>query len=129
MVPVARMSDEFVREKLDEIAEWIKEIADGKLYLEESGYEDFSSGYWDREWINVYEDPLGISSKIKTGFTFAKDCLKDRKYKEMLYVLDTLIELKIEAHFEAELYGYEDDDLTYIDIENMVSEGLLKIDL
>ena len=133
VMPAARMSDEFVREKLDEIAEWIKEIADGELYLKESGYEDYSSGHWESEWISEYGDPFGISSKIEMGFGFAKDCLKDRKYKETLYILDKLMELEVEVHFE-DIEGYryesenENDDLTYIDIEDMISEKLVKID-
>lgn len=45
----ARMSDEFVSEKMAQIKIWIQQIDEGELYLNADEYEDYSSGYWDSD--------------------------------------------------------------------------------
>lgn len=61
----ARMSDEFVSEKMAQIKIWIQQIDEGELYLNADEYEDYSSGYWDSDLITEYyadwkctDDPL-----------------------------------------------------------------------
>ena len=77
----ARMSDEFVSEKMAQIKIWIQQIDEGELYLNADEYEDYSSGYWDSDLITEYYDEQGIGDKINTMLRFAKDCVEaqDRK--------------------------------------------------
>ncbi|MFR7442025.1 MAG: hypothetical protein ACLUUG_12770 [Lachnospiraceae bacterium] len=45
------MSQELVDEKMSQIELWKQQIGEGELYLDTEEYEDYSGGYWDREWI------------------------------------------------------------------------------
>ena len=47
----ARMSQELVEEKMRQIQKWQEQIDEGEIYLNTEEYEDYSSGYWDADWI------------------------------------------------------------------------------
>ena len=46
------------------------QIDDGAFYLDTEEYEDYSSGYWDSDWITEYYDNRGISDKIQYMIRF-----------------------------------------------------------
>ena len=60
----ARMSQELIEEKLEQIQIWQKQIDEGDLYLDTEEYEDYSNGYWDADWITEYYDNQGIGEKL-----------------------------------------------------------------
>ena len=124
----ARMSQEFVDEKMNRIQEWMKQIDEGELYLDVDEYEDYSSGYWDREWIVTYYDNQGIGDKIAFIIGFAKDCVDDRKYQEANFIYEWLWEMEISAQEEyidsADLEVLFDNDIIKGDIKQI---GLLTL--
>ena len=77
----ARMSQELVEEKIKQILEWQKQIDEGELYLDSEEYEDYSSGYWDADWITDYYDNQGVGDKIMYMIRFAEECVDDRRYQ------------------------------------------------
>lgn len=52
----SRMSQELVDEKMGQIKVWMEELDEGEVYLDTEEYEDYSGGYWDRDWITEYYD-------------------------------------------------------------------------
>ena len=79
---LVRMSDDFVNEKMIQIQNWKDQIDEGELYLDTEEYEDYSSGYWEADWITEYYDNQGIGDKIMSMIRFAEDCVDDRRYQE-----------------------------------------------
>lgn len=87
---MVRMSQELVDEKLEQIKGWMRQIEEGELYLDTESYEDYSSGYWDADWITEYYDNQGIGDKLMSAIRFAKDCVDDRRYKEAHFIYEWL---------------------------------------
>ena len=57
------MSQELVEEKMRQIQKWQEKIDEGEIYLNTEEYEDYSSGYWDADWITEYYDNQGLPSE------------------------------------------------------------------
>lgn len=74
---VQRMSQQLVDDKMKQIESLMSQIDEGELYLNVDEYEDYSEGYWDREWITDYYDNQGIGNKIESAIQFSKDCVDD----------------------------------------------------
>lgn len=85
-----RMSQELLDEKLEQIKGWMQQIEEGELYLNTEEYEDYSSGYWDADWITEYYDNQGIGEKLMSTIRFAKDCIDDRRYEEAHFIYEWL---------------------------------------
>ncbi|MDO5425034.1 MAG: GNAT family N-acetyltransferase [Eubacteriales bacterium] len=115
-----RMSQELVDEKMSQIIQWQKQIDEGELYLDTEEYEDYSSGYWDADWVTEYFDNYGIGDKILFMIQFAKDCVDDRKYQEAHEIYGWLWEMEVLADQE-----YSDP----VDLETMAEQELLQTDL
>lgn len=77
----ARMSQELVDEKMEQFECWKQQIDEGEVFLDIEEYEDYSSGYWDSDWVTEYYDNQGIGDKIMSVISFAKDCVDDRRYQ------------------------------------------------
>ncbi len=77
-----RMSQELVDEKMTRFEHLKEQIDKGELYLDTEEYEDYSSGYWDADWITEYYDNHGLGNEIMFAIGFAKDCVDDRRYQE-----------------------------------------------
>lgn len=119
-----RMSQEFVDEKLEQIAIWQKQIDDGELVLETEEYEDYSKkGYWDSDWIVDYYDRQGIGNKLLSIIQFAKDCVDDRRYKEANALYEWLWKMEVSAESE---YESECDP---VDLQTLVEKKLVKTNM
>lgn len=116
----ARMSDEFVSEKMAQIKIWIQQIDEGELYLNADEYEDYSSGYWDSDLITEYYDEQGIGDKINTMLRFAKDCVDDRKYQEASLIYEWIWEMEVFA---------EEEYVDPADLEVLVEKEIVTADL
>ena len=116
----ARMSDEFVSEKMAQIKKWMKEVDEGELYLETEEYEDYSDCYWDREWITEYYDNQGVGDKLMFMIGFARDCLDDRRYPEANFIYEWLWEMSVSGDNE-----YCDP----VDLENLAENKIISTDL
>ena len=116
-----RIPQELLDEKMGQFREWLQEIEEGELALEASGYEDYSSGYWDSDWIWEYDDPNGIGEKLAAMIDFAGDCIQYGHYPEASEIFGELWGMEILADLE--------EDCHSLGLEEMVSEGLLHADL
>lgn len=116
-----RMSQEFVDEKMRQIARWKQQIDDGELYLYTEGYEDYSNGYWDAEWVTEYYDPCGIGDKILSMIRFVGDCVDDRRYQEANEICEWLWEMTVSEDNEfgdpADLETLAENDLIHADLK------------
>lgn len=116
----ARMSQEFVDEKMSQLKDWMEQIDEGELYLNTEEYEDYSSGYWDADWITEYFDNQGIGDKLTSIIRFAKDCVDDRRYEEAKFVYEWLWEMNVSTDSEWD---------EGVDLEVLAEEGIIHIDL
>jgi len=118
-----RISDSLVTEKMAEFLLWFGEVDERAVWLEADGYEDYSKG-WGDDWTWEYEDNQGIGAKVERAFLFAKDCVNDRKYESALQILEWLIRMEVDVRSD-----YNDDDEMSLEIDDLVDEGLVKVDL
>lgn len=116
----ARMSEELVQEKITQIQNWKNQIDEGELYLDAEAYEDYSSGYWDSDWVTEYYDNHGVGDKIQYMIRFAEDCVDDRRYQEANEIYKWLWGMSVSTDDE-----YEDP----IDLEMMVENNLIYVDM
>lgn len=115
-----RMSREFVEEKLEQIQKWQKQIDEGEFYLNTEEYEDYSSGYWDPDWITEYYDEQGIGDKIMAMIRFAGDCVEDRRYEEANEIYQWLWQMDVSTDQE---YGDP------VDMEVLADHHLINADM
>lgn len=115
-----RMSQEYVDEKMEQIESWMKQIDDGELYLNTDGYEDYSDGYWDSEWITEYYDNKGIGDKLSFSIQFARDCVDDRRYQEANTIYEWLWEMCVCGEEE-----YDDP----VDLEMLIEKEIVHTDI
>lgn len=116
----ARMSQEYVTEKMSQMEVWRNKIDDGELYLNTEGYEDYSTGYWDSEWITEYYDNQGIGDKILSMIQFAKDCVDDCRYQEANDLYNWLWSVYVSCDEE-----FEDP----VDLEKLIEEEIVRTDM
>lgn len=115
------MPQELIDQKMAEIERWMAEIDEGELYLFANEYEDYSGGYWDRDWITEYHDEQGIGDKLEMAIQFAKDCVEDRRYQEAQSIYGWLWEMTVDASSEY--------DCEPVDLETLAENGILHADL
>ena len=119
----ARMSQELVEEKIKQILEWQKQIDEGELYLDSEEYEDYSSGYWDADWITDYYDNQGVGDKIMYMIRFAEDCVDDRRYQEANEIYNWLWEMLVSTDNEFSdpvgIEMLEDNNLIHTDLKQL----------
>lgn len=118
-----RMTQEFVEEKMRQIQKWQEKIDEGEIYLNTEGYEDYSSGYWDADWITEYYDNQGVGDKLMYMIRFAEDCVDDMWYREANEIYEWLWEMSVSTDNEfddpADIEVLEDNNLIHTDMERM----------
>lgn len=117
------MADEKVKEKLSDIKRIFAEIENADLCISAQGYEDYSNGYWESDWIWEYDDNNGIGRIIEDAVIFAHDCMNDCRYEEAVTVFNLVMETQITAEDE---YGGDTFELS---LKEMVDEKLVGINL
>jgi len=117
---VVRMSQELVEGKLEQIKGWMRQIVEGELYLDTEEYEDYSSGYWDADWITEYYDNQGIGEKIMSAIRFAKDCVDDRRYEEARFIYEWLWAMVVSTDSEFD---------ETVDLEVLAENKIIKTDM
>ncbi|WP_432409398.1 hypothetical protein [Wukongibacter sp. M2B1] len=101
------------------------EIEDYEYYFCCTGYEDYSDGYWDSDWIYEYSDLQGIGRKLEEAFLLAESLVYEKCYSEVDELYDRLISLEIFAYYE-DAEEMLDEGLSIVDA---VNEKLINIDL
>lgn len=119
-----RMSQEVVTEKMEQIKSWMKQIDEGELYLDIDEYEDYSSGYWDSDWITDYYDNQEIGNKLEVMILFAKDCIDDLKYQDACFIYDWLWEMYVSTDSE---YDAEPVDLEMLAEKDIYIEDMFRM--
>ncbi len=117
------ISDEKVKEKLNEIKSGITKIQNGELCISAQGYEDYSNGYWASDWIWEYEDNEGVGRLIEDAILFAHDCMNDCRYEEAVNIFELVMNLQVFVEDEC---GGDSFELSF---EEMVDEKLVGINL
>lgn len=125
----ARMSQEFVDEKMKAIEDWMRQIDEGELYLNTEEYEDYSAGYWDSDWITDYYDEQGIGDKIISMARFAKDCMEDCRYEEANCIYEWLwgMFVSTDSEYDGEpvnLEGLVDNEIISADLKQLALSAL-----
>ena len=123
--PPARMSREFVDEKMRKLRNFMEQIDEGELYLGTEEYEDYSDSYWDRDWITNYYDEQGIGAGIESAIQFAKDCVDDRRYEEANELCEWLWDMCISTE-NIHDSGYDGEPA---DLETLEEEKIIHTDL
>lgn len=115
-----RLPQALVDEKMEQFEALKRQIEEGELYLATEEYEDYSSGYWDCDWVTEYYDEQGIGDKIMAVIQFAKNCVDDRRYQEANYIYDWLWDMSVCCDSE-----YSDS----IDLGHMADEKIVHTDI
>ncbi len=118
-----RMSQELVDEKMEQLKIWMNQIDEGKLMLDVEEYEDYSEGYWDRDWVTEYHDNQGIGDKILYAVQLAKDCVDDCRYQEANFIYEWLWEMEVCAESECS------DECDPADLQDLADNDIIKTDL
>ncbi len=119
----ARMSQELIDEKMNQFEHWKQQVDEGELYLDTEEYEDYSSGYWDADWVTEYYDNQGIGEKIMSVIRFAKDCVDDRRYQEANIIYEWLWEMVVctdnEYSDPLDIEMLEENKIIHTDMERL----------
>lgn len=119
----SRMSQELVEEKMRQIQKWQEKIDEGEIYLNTEEYEDYSSGYWDADWITEYYDNQGVGDKIMYMIRFAEDCVDDMRYQEANEIYEWLWEMSVFTDNEfsdpIDIEVLEDNNLIHTDMKRL----------
>ncbi len=111
----AEVKKEYARLKKQFLRIQEKEI----IFLAE-GYEDYSSGYWDSDWVYEYEDPFGIGKTYEEAARLVERCVNDGFYGAALKVFDLMM--------ETEAWANDGGDGLEMYLEDIISEKLAVID-
>lgn len=115
------ISQELVDSKMQQFQSGMKEIDEGKLYLHTEEYEDYSSSYYDRDWITEYYDNQGIGEIIYFAVRFAKQCVENYLYQEANDIYEWLWAMSVSTDGEF--------DNECVDLETLVSNDIINIDM
>lgn len=110
-------------EDLQNVLDWCQKVNDAELTLSSHGYEEYGDSYWDRDWVEEYEDPCGIGKQIEEFYQLAEQCVYDKDYKSASLIYWNIGMLSVLA--EDECAG----DSLEMEIEDLVREGILSVDL
>lgn len=118
----ARMSREYVDEKMEQIRTWMRQIDEAELYLDAEEYEDYSVSYWDREWVVEYSDNQGVGDKLMTAIRFAKDCVDDQQYREANEIYEWIWDMEVGAQSDY-------DDCDSAGLQELVENKIVSTDM
>lgn len=97
-----------------------EEIEEGEVSFDAQGYEDYSSGYWDSDFVYEYEDPQEIGRTYEEAAEFVGRCVNDGFYQEAQEMFDRMM--------ETEAYASDEGDGFELGLSELITEGLVSID-
>ena len=77
-----------IHELLTRLEGQFHELREGTLALQANGYEDYSTGYWDPDWVYEYEDPEEIGQIFEQADQLIQRCVNDGFYEEAVKLFD-----------------------------------------
>ncbi len=102
------------------LEEQFHEIEEGILALRANGYEEYSSGYWDSDWVYEYEDPEEIGQIFEQADKLIQHCVNDGLYEEAVKLFDLVV--------ETEVYADDGGDGIFLGLKDLVQEHLASVD-
>ncbi len=117
-----KMSDVEVMEKIYYFEETFRKIEEGELEFSAHEYENDYEDYWDRDWEISHSDPEGLGKIIEEAVAFAYDCINDFRYKESLFIFDSIMDLNAESYCE------ETGNFIELSFQEIMDENLVSID-
>lgn len=111
----AEIEKEYMRLK-----ELFEEIQEGEIYIDAEGYEDYSSGYWDSDWVYEYEDTQGVGKLFEDAASLLVRSVNDKCYETAVALFDLLS--------EAEVFVADQGDSFTLSLGEMIEEHLASID-
>ena len=108
-----------IKREYARLKERFKDIEEEEVAFDAQGYEDYSSGYWDSDWVYEYEDPDGIGEIYEKAAGLVERCVNDGFYETALELFG-LME-------ETEAWVSDDGEGFSIDLEEMENENLISI--
>ena len=119
-VSMARAQDEAeIKKEYARLKRQFKRIEEEELMFHAQGYEDYSSGYWDSDWVYEYEDPDGICEIYGDAARFVERCINDGFCQTALKVFDLMT--------DTEVWASDGGDGFELGLEEMIDEKLLSI--
>lgn len=109
-----------IHELLTRLERQFHEIAEGTLALQADGYEDYSSGDWDADWVYEYEDPEGIGEIFEQTDNLIQHCVNDGFYAEAVKLFDLAV--------GTEVYADDGCDGIFLGLKDLVQEHLASVD-
>ncbi len=103
------------------LKELFEEIQEGELYIDAEGYEDYSSGYWDSDWVYEYEDTQGVGKIFEDAASLLVRSVNDKCYETAVDLFGLLL--------EAEVFVADQGDGFTLSLREMIEEHLASIDL
>ncbi len=102
------------------LEEQFHEMEKCTLVLQANGYEDYSSGYWDPDWVYEYEDPEEIGQIFEQADQLIQHCVNDGFYEEAAKLFDLAV--------ETEVYADDGGDGIFLNLRDLVQEHLASVD-
>lgn len=118
-LPPAREQD---ARDLEKLKKWLEEMRQEKYKLSYSEYEDYSTGCWDADWIQEYEDPDGIGEVIDWAYELAGKWVFEKKYKDAEFIYSRLNQMLVYARGG-------DGDVIELDVRDLEEEGIVSTNL
>ena len=106
----AEINKEYIR-----LEEQFAKIQEEELCLYAEGYEDYSSGYWDSDWVYEYEDTQGIGKIFEDASRLLLRSVNDRCYGTAIKLFDLLT--------ETEVLVEDQGDCFTLSLEEMIDEN------
>ena len=110
---------------IEKIHKFCEDVNDINVYFYCTAYEDYGSGYWDRDWIYEYSDPQCVGKTLEEAFLLAESLVYEKSYLKAHKLYDLLFSLRISVYYEDAEDMLEDG----LGIEEAVDKNLAGIDL
>lgn len=119
---VKKQDEEEIQKEYARLKEQFEKIEEEELYFYAEGYEDYSSGYWDADWVYEYEDPQGIGRIYEEAAMLLQRSVNDKCYGVAVDLFELLIGTEVSVQdqgdcFTLELKEMVDEHLTSVDCE------------
>lgn len=117
---VRNLDEQEIQKEFIRLKELFGRIGNEELCFRAEGYEDYSSGYWEADYIWEYEDPDGIGRIYEETALFIQRCVNDGFYREAVELFDRMAGTEAMADDGGDFFG--------LGLEEMVNERLVVID-
>lgn len=119
---MAKAQDEAeIKKEYARLKKQFERIEEEELMLYADGYEDYSSGYWDSDWVYEYEDPDGIGAIYEDAARFVERCITDGFCSIALKIFDLMM--------NTEVWANDGGDCFSLGLEEMIDEKLVSINV